>query len=140
MAKRETIDYFLFFTVIFLILIGMITLSIVSASISQKNFTTSHHYLLHQILFGLIPGLILGFIAYKIPLNLLRRISLLIVILALLLMALVFLPFWGVKIGGATRWLDFGIFSFQPSEILKLAFIIYLSSWLAGRMGKKAKK
>ena len=43
-----------------------------------------------------------------------------------------FIPGLGTSHGGATRWLEFMGVSFQPAELLKLAFVIYLSAWLSG--------
>jgi len=44
---------------------------------------------------------------------------------------LLLVPFIGVSAGGATRWLNLGLFNFQPSELTKLAFIFMLASFLA---------
>ena len=50
------------------------------------------------------------------------------------LLIFVFIPGFGIAASGAKRWLNvFGLFSFQPTEILKLALIIYLASWLGAR-------
>ena len=46
-------------------------------------------------------------------------------------MICVFIPGIGTSAGGATRWISFLGFTFQPSEFLKLSFIIYLSAWLS---------
>jgi len=46
-------------------------------------------------------------------------------------MALVFIPGLGIIARGAPRWLNLGIVSFQPSEFLKITFILYLAAWLA---------
>ena len=54
---------------------------------------------------------------------------------SVILTALVFSPL-GFSHGGATRWLDFGLFTIQPSEFLKIGFIIYLAAWLVDN-GKK---
>jgi rod shape determining protein RodA len=47
------------------------------------------------------------------------------------LIALVLVPRFGVKVNGATRWLDFGGFRWQPSEMAKFASMIALASWLS---------
>jgi len=64
---------------------------------------------------------------------------LLVLIGSLGLMILIFVPSFGHGLKGATRWVNFGIISFQPSEILKLSLIIYLAAWFGGR-GEMIKK
>jgi cell division protein FtsW len=49
---------------------------------------------------------------------------------SLLLVILVFIPGIGHTAHGAARWINLGIFQLQPSEIVKLSFIIYLATWL----------
>ncbi len=78
-------------------------------------------------------GLGFFFLTAKIKYNFWKKISFPIFILSLLILVLLFLPRFGVESKGATRWLEFGDFSFQPSEFVKLGFIVYLSAWLSKR-------
>lgn len=135
--KGYHIDKSLLITAVFLLAFGVLVLAGVSAKISLKNFGNPTYYLEHQIIWGIIPGIILGFIAYKISLNTLRKYSFILVLISVALTFLVFVPGLGIKAGGASRWLNFKFFTFQPSEILKLTFIIYLSAWLSSRLEKK---
>jgi len=56
------------------------------------------------------------------------------------LLLLVFIPKIGMEMGGARRWLNFGKFSLQPSEFLKITFLIYLATWLNNRKQHKKDK
>ncbi|HPO68442.1 MAG TPA: FtsW/RodA/SpoVE family cell cycle protein [Candidatus Pacearchaeota archaeon] len=137
MINKESsshIDYVLLLTIGMLLLTGILILADVSAVLSQEKFGKPTYYLLHQLFYGIIPGLIIGFIAYKINLFFIKKYSWIFVFFTLVIMSFVFLPKMGVTSGGATRWLNFGFFTFQPSEILKLTFIIYLSTWLSKRI------
>jgi cell division protein FtsW len=46
------------------------------------------------------------------------------------MLVVVLLPGFGFRAGGSTRWISLGGYSFQPSEVAKLALIIYLAAWL----------
>ncbi|MFH1462424.1 MAG: putative lipid II flippase FtsW [bacterium] len=116
-----------------LILFGILILASVSAPFAQEKTGESYYFLRHQFLFGLIPGLILGFLAFKINLSFLKRQAPVLLLTNLILMIMVFLPVIGSKSASAARWLNFGFFSFQPSEFLKLTFILYLAIWLANK-------
>jgi cell division protein FtsW len=131
--KYNHADYGLAILVLVLLIVGIIVVASVSASLSQEKFGNPFYFLKHQLLFGIIPGLILGFLAYKINLNLLKKWAPFLLALNLILLAMVFLPGIGTTLGGASRWLAVGPFTFQPSEPLKLTFILYLASWLASR-------
>ncbi|PIW90921.1 MAG: putative lipid II flippase FtsW [Candidatus Nealsonbacteria bacterium CG_4_8_14_3_um_filter_39_7] len=133
-AKKINPDYTLLGSAIALVFLGIIVLASVSTFVSQKLFGNTYHFLAHQLLLGLLPGLILGFLAFKIDLNYYRKYIPLLLLANLFLMLLVFLPIIGSSLGGASRWVHLGFISFQPSEFLKLTFILYLSSWLAAMM------
>jgi len=138
MAKKP--DYFLIWIVIFLIIFGIVVLASVSFSISQEKFGNTFYFLSHQILFGLIPGIILAWIVYRLPIIYLKKLALPSFLINLVFLGLVFLPVIGLSIRGATRWISLGPISFQPSEFLKLTFILYLASWLSIRTSPPKEK
>ena len=89
------------------------------------------HYLIVQLIWcGL--GLVLCIAAAAIDYHLLRKLAWPLIIAAVLLLALVFVPHFGIRRNGANRWLGYGHFSLQPSEFAKLALIILLS-WYGER-------
>src|SRR3989344_1803554 len=89
-----------------------------------------------QTLFGLLPGLFLMFLLSRLSYKTLRRFSFFLIIIAFAVSLLVFVPGLGFEHGGAQRWLDLRITTFQPSELLKIAVIIYLAAWLAAFKNK----
>lgn len=129
-------DYFLLVFAGLLVIFGIIILASISFAFSFKKFGDTVYLLKHQIIFGLIPGLILGFLAYKINLSLIKKYAPLFLLITLILMVMVFLPVVGSTAGGASRWVNFGPFSFQPSELLKLTFVLYLAAWLSSKTDK----
>lgn len=132
-------DYILLGIIGFLLIFGLVILASVSAPISLQKFGNTYYFLNHQIIYGLIPGLILGFLAFRINLSLIKKWAPLLLLGNIFLLAMVFVPGIGLKIEGATRWISLGPLSFQPSELLKLTFIFYLAAWLAGRAIKENK-
>ena len=131
--KYNKPDYILLGAVGFLVAAGILILSSISAPSSLEKFGNTYYFLNHQIIYGLIPGLILGFLAFKIKLSSIKKWAPFLLLVNLLLLVMVFVPNVGLKIEGAARWLSLGPISFQPSEFLKITFILYLAAWLAGR-------
>lgn len=140
MHKNSAPDYFLLGIIVFLILMGVLILASVSAPFSQSKFGQPYYYLFHQVRYGLLVGGILFLILLKINLEKLKKAAPLLLLMNLALLTMVFLPIIGSKAGGSHSWLNFGIISFQPSEFLKLTFILYLASFLASRTEKSDKK
>ncbi|MFA5177965.1 MAG: FtsW/RodA/SpoVE family cell cycle protein [Candidatus Paceibacterota bacterium] len=138
LKKRNKPNITLLVSIFLLILIGILALTTASAPLSIQAGNSPAHYLFNQLIRGLIPGLILGFIAFKIPLSFYRKYSLVFFIFTVILMFAVFVPGLSKTEGGATRWLNLGFTTLQPSEFLKLSTILYLSAILsAGRTAKK---
>jgi len=125
-------DYILVIVTAVLLVLGILILASVSASLSQEKFGTTYYFLNRQILW-ITLGIILAFLVFKIRLDFLKKWAPILLLINLILLAMVFLPGIGTDFGGATRWLNLGPISFQPSEFLKLTFILYLAAWLTSR-------
>lgn len=123
-------DSILLLVIALLVLLGLVVLSSVSAVISQQKFGSPYFYLYRFVLFGLLPGGLLGFFALKMPLAFLKKWGWLLLLINLIFMVLVFLPKIGISAGGASRWINLGFVSFQPSEFLKLTTLLYLAAIL----------
>jgi cell division protein FtsW len=137
--KLFKVDLVILGAVVGLLILGVFILTSVSAIISQENFGNSTHYLFHQILLGILPGLILAAVVYFLPIGFLKKAAWIALLINLLAMILVFIPGLGVIAGGAPRWLKIGPFSIQPSEFLKLTFIVYIAAWLSNPVREKDK-
>jgi len=133
MAKKNTPDLILLGICAVLVFVGILILASVSSSFSLQRTGSTFFFLNHQLLFGLLPGLVFGTILFFSPLELLRKLSFIFLIGNMILLALVFLPGIGESVSGAHRWIFLGSLSFQPSELLKVTFILYMASWLASR-------
>jgi len=133
-------DYIFLAIISILLVLGGLILVSVSASNSQQQFSSSFYYLNHLILFGFLPGILLAFLFFKINLNLLRKWSHILLLMTMVLLVMVFLPLVGINFRGASRWIKLGEITFQPSELLKPIFILYLASWFASRSQGQAEK
>src|SRR3989344_8549370 len=110
-------DYFLLAALFILIVFGLVILASASSDLGKIKFNDTYYYLKHQALYGLLPGLA-GFLAgYMIRYQRYRAFSLIFLLVSLALLLLVFTRF-GVVAGGASRWVQFGPITFQPSEFL----------------------
>ncbi len=128
------IDYILLLIVGTIILFGLVMLLSASAPSGYAEFADSYYFVKHQIIFGLLPG-IGALIAFsRISYAFWRKHAWNLLILSLVLLVLVFIPGLSAGIGSAHSWISVGgVFSVQPSEIVKLTFLFYLAAWLAGR-------
>lgn len=85
-----------------------------------------------QLLFGLIGGFLALFLASHTQYKFWKTYALWIFIGAVLASLLVFIPGLGLQLKGAHRWISLGTFTFQPSELLKIGYVMYLATWLTG--------
>lgn len=120
--------------IILFLLLGVGLMAIASAGVSYGNvrFGDPYYFFKEQFI-GLIVGVALLFVYERIPYTLWKKLVLPIFLTALGLLVLVFVPGFGTTVYGAARWVDLGIISFQPSEVMKLAIILYLAAWLSRR-------
>lgn len=139
LGKEIKIDRFLIGSILLIAMIGVLMLFSVSAPISKQKFGHSYYYLKHQILFGFLPGLVLGFMVLNTKLEIIKKWSLYLFLGNLFLCLLVFIPQVGLSISGAKRWIKIGAISFQPAEFLKISLLIYLSAWLSNQSKKELK-
>lgn len=89
-----------------------------------------------QFLLGILPGLFLAWLLSRFHYTHFRYAAPIIFFLTVILNLLLFVPGLGFEHGGAVRWLQLGGVTIQPSEFLKIAFIMYLAAWLAGTRDK----
>ncbi|MCA1794120.1 MAG: putative lipid II flippase FtsW [Desulfotignum sp.] len=120
----------LLFPVLILSCIGIVMVYSASSAISMQIHQTLFYYMQRQaIFFGISLGVL--FVAASFPHRFYKHFAYIILMVSLGLLTAVLIPTLGIKAGGASRWLDLGIFQFQPAEFAKLALILYLGYSLA---------
>lgn len=134
--RSHSPDYIFISLVFILVIVGLASLLSASFILGKTQFDDPFHYFKHQLLFGLVFGLA-GFLATSfIYYRFWEKMAIPIFLLGLIIMLLVFTPL-GIETMGARRWLQIGSLpSFQPSELFKMASLIYLSAWIAKRRKK----
>lgn len=106
--------------------IGLLFMSSASLFEAEKTIGDPYFFIKRQLLW-LILGIIVMLITSKINLNLVKENSFRFYLLSIIFLILVLIPGIGVKVLGARRQIDLGFFNFQPSELFKLASVIFFS-------------
>jgi cell division protein FtsW len=139
MLRKEKVDRPLLIFISILTITGFFIFISASMGISAKNEVKYYSILNNQLFLGLMLGSLFAYICTKIPVAVFRRYSFWAYLASVILMLAVFIPGLGMEHGGATRWINIGPLSFQPSEIGKIAYIVFLATWLSA-VGKKGVK
>jgi cell division protein FtsW len=136
MNKTKQIDVTLLYSLLALIIFGLIMIASAGFAYSKTRFGDPYFFFKHQLFFGVLPGLIILYFVQRIDYNYWKKIAFPFFIISVVFLILVFVPGFGSRVYGASRWLQLGSFSFQPAEMLKLSIIIYLAAWLENRKEK----
>ena len=120
----------LFATVAGLVAIGIVMVFSASSATAYADFHDTAYYLKRQLIF-LAIGAVFGYGAYRIDYTKLKRISPGLLAVTFVLLVLTLVPHIGLQTGGARRWLGFHAISFQPSELAKLAIVLFLAAKLS---------
>ncbi|MFN0141649.1 MAG: putative lipid II flippase FtsW [Pyrinomonadaceae bacterium] len=130
MTRENNIDWIMFGIAAVLALFGAMMVYSASAMFSLKETDSGSQYVyfFKQIGFTLV-GLVAMYFVSRLDYHILQRPAVVYAIIAVtvvLLVAVFFFP----PINGARRWIRLAGFSFQPSELAKLALPIFLAFWL----------
>lgn len=120
-------DIWLILSVVALLIVGMMSLASIGMPAGNYSLVKKQGLM---FLIGIIPFLLLN----RVEPGFWRKVSGTLYIVNLVLLAAVL--FAGASAKGAARWIDFGLFQFQPSEAAKLLLILTLSSFYASRLGE----
>ncbi len=126
-----TSDYYLIGSVSALISLGLIMIYSASIAIAESEYgeAGSLYYLTRHASYILI-GLILGAIAFQVPTRVWRTFVPYLFLGGVLLLVLVLIPGIGREINGSQRWISLVVVNFQPSELMKLLMILYVSDYV----------
>lgn len=114
-----------------LVALGFFIFSSASLGVLAVNEAKFSSVAFNQIFFGIFLGSIACIIFSKIDYHFWKKHAFIIFLISIALTLLVFTPGIGLSYGGASRWINLGSISFQPSELLKIGFVIYLAAWIS---------
>lgn len=130
--RKSRVDRPFLITVTILVILGFFIFSSASLGLLARDGARFSSVAFSQFFLGIFLGSMALLVMSNIHYNYLRRYSLVIFILSMVTTLLVFVPGLGLEFNGARRWLLIGTMSVQPSEFLKIAFVIYFAAWLSG--------
>jgi len=127
-AHKGPMDLPYVMLVLMLSVIGLIMLFSASYASSLHRYDDAYYQFSHQAIFVAL-GLIAMAVIARMNYQFLRRLAVPLMATSLILLAAV--PFIGVEINHAKRWIDLGFTTFQPSEIAKLAVIVCFAAMIS---------
>jgi cell division protein FtsW len=133
--RKVSPDYFLFLVVVALAGFGVVMVYSASAILAADRFRDPYFFLKKQCFWALL-GLGALWAIMGVDYRRWRAVVLPLLGLAVVLLLAVLVPAFGQEINGTRRWLRWGPVSFQPTELAKLALVLYLADFLARRQAQ----
>ncbi len=127
--QEPVLDAGLLVAVLFLLGLGLVMVTSASMPMADRNFQDPFFFVLRH---GMALGLALAFgaLCFALPLKIWEAAGPLLMLLGIGLLLLLLVPGVGRTVNGATRWIPLGVLSLQPSEMIKLTSVLYLSGYL----------
>ena len=128
MLERSTGDTGVAIAIIALTVIaaGIVMVSSSSMALSDHDFNGPFHHTISHI-YRVLIGFLLALAVYLIGIKTIKKLSLILLVFSLFMGSLIFVPGLSVEVNGAVRWLDLGGLVFQPYDLFKLAYIVFLA-------------
>lgn len=126
-------DVLIVAVVVVLLALGLVVVMSAASVTDLVQYGDPYYHVKRQLVWAVI-GVIVMTVLTRFDYRYLRLLAVPVLGAALLLLVLVL--FVGTEVSGARRWIGFGFFNVQPSEIAKLALIMYLSAYVARKRGE----
>ena len=126
MNERRRMDPVMLFAALLLVGIGVVMVYSASAVFAQKQTGDGFYYFKRQlvnVVFGL-AALIFGF---RLGIERFCKFAYPLLLVSVVLLLLVIMPGIGSRVGGSARWISLGFMNFQPAELAKISFVLYLA-------------
>ena len=123
-------DYVLLVAVVALVVVGVLFVYSASSYSAERTYGNKFYFATKQAI-GAAVGIVALVVCSFLSMRLVRKMWIVGVVVSVVLLALVFVPGIGIENYGAKRWIGFGGFSMQPSEIAKFAFVLFAAVYMS---------
>ncbi|MGN1066415.1 MAG: putative lipid II flippase FtsW [Candidatus Fimimonas sp.] len=127
---KKRIDFVLLFAVVALVLVGLLFVYSASKYTAEITYGNEYFFLFKQLI-GAAIGLVAMVAVSQINLSFIKKLWIAGVVVSTVLLVLVFVPGISIENYGARRWIGFGSFSMQPSEVAKFAFVLFCAVYMS---------
>jgi cell division protein FtsW len=117
-----------------LLIFGLVMLFSASWVVSYSRYGNTYHYFIRQFIW-IVFSLGIFWVVSKIDYRVWKKFAVFFLFASIVLLLLVFVPGLRSDYGTARSWINIFGMSFQPSEFVKLSFLIYLATWLEAKKG-----
>ena len=127
----QDFDQILVWSAILLLSLGLVMVYSASIAIAEAARGTggyAAHFLMRHGAYLLI-GILVGLIAFQVPMPIWQKYSFRLFLFGVLLLVLVLIPGIGREVNGSRRWISLLVVNFQPSEFVKLFMVIYAADY-----------
>jgi cell division protein FtsW len=126
-----TFDVSLAWTTLMLLALGLVMVYSASIAMAEASSHTGYRawYFLARHGMFVAAGLAAAAVTFQVPIKVWQRLAIWLFAIAALLLVLVLIPGIGKVVNGSRRWLPLGLVNMQPSEFMKLAAVLYASSY-----------
>lgn len=137
--RRRSFHLGLFISVVLLLIVGVLFVASASSYEGLAKMGDNMHFIKRHLIF-LVIGLFFFFLATRLPIHFIRRLSFPLFILSIVLCSLLYTPL-GVSHFNSVRWLKIPLigFEFMPSDLIKYSSILYLSDYLVKNQARTGK-
>lgn len=125
-------DQALVWSAVLLLSIGLIMIYSASIAIAEAQFGADRtgYYLLRHSAY-LAVGLLLGLVAFQVPMRIWQKYVTYLFLISVLMLALVLVPGIGHEVNGSQRWISLYVVNIQPSEFVKLFMVLYAADYVS---------
>ncbi len=138
-VRLSDFDHTLIWVVVALLAWGLVMVYSASVALPDNpRFSRyAHTHFLTRHLLSLVVAFVAALIAFQIPMASWEKLAPWLLVASLVLLIVVLIPFIGKGVNGARRWISLGVMNFQPSELAKLAVLLYAADYMVRKMDVK---